>query len=49
MELQHEFGEMVSLSESAVNDAMNDLGFEIIYLDNKPNWVLHPNRTDRED
>jgi hypothetical protein len=41
--------EMISLSESAVNDAMNELGFEVAFIDGKPNWVLYPLRRDLQD
>jgi hypothetical protein len=40
---------MISLSESAVNDAMNEIGFEVTFIDDKPNWVLYPVRTDIPD
>jgi hypothetical protein len=49
LELQYEFREMISLSESAVNDAMTELGFEVSFIDDKPNWVLYPVRTDTPD
>jgi hypothetical protein len=42
LELQYEFREIISFSESAIVDAMNDLGFELDSLDGKPNWVLYP-------
>jgi hypothetical protein len=43
------FREMISLSESAVNDAMDKLGFEIAFVDGKPNYVLYLIRTEMED
>jgi hypothetical protein len=49
LELQYEFREMISLSESAVNDAMNEIGFEVTFIDDKPNWVLYPVRIDIPD
>jgi hypothetical protein len=44
MELQYEFREMVRLFESTINDAMNELGFQVEFLDGKPNWVLYLNK-----
>jgi hypothetical protein len=49
LKLQYEFQEMISLSESAVNDAMTELGFEVAFIDGKPNYVLYPIRTETED
>jgi hypothetical protein len=44
LELQYEFREIISFPESAIVDAMNELGFELDSLDGKPNWVLYPFR-----
>ena len=41
MELQYEFREIVSLSEFNINEAMNELGYQVDFIDNKPNWVLY--------
>jgi hypothetical protein len=49
LELQYEFGEMFFLPESAIIDAMNDSGFEIVPLEGKPNWVLYPLLPDTRD
>jgi len=41
MELQYEIREMIDLSTSTINEAMNELGFQVQFLDEKPNWVLY--------
>jgi hypothetical protein len=41
MELQYEFREMMEFSASNINEAMNELGFQVQFLDDKPNWVLY--------
>jgi hypothetical protein len=42
LEIQYEFQEMIYLHHSGINTALSDLGFEIKFIDNKPNWVLYP-------
>ena len=41
LELQYELREMIFLLESGINEVMNEMGFQVVYLDNKPNWVLY--------
>lgn len=41
MELQYELQEMMDVSASNLNDAMNEMQFKLQYIDDRPHWVLY--------
>jgi hypothetical protein len=41
MELKYELQEMISVSESSLNDALNEMQFRLQYIDDRPHWVLY--------
>jgi hypothetical protein len=49
LELRYELQEMISVFESTINQVMNEMGFQIADIDDKPNWVLYRSRKDPPD
>jgi len=41
LELQYEFQEILSISESSLIRALSELEYPVVFLDGKPHWALY--------
>ncbi len=41
LELEYELREMINASTNALNAVMNDLGFQVQFIEDSPNWVVY--------